>query len=219
MRSASRGAPAACWRPATKKTPSRCSRQAFKSTIESGPSRVAMPRFSDDPNAPRYLLPGEEHVQEIVHEISRKTMDFCRVVGGSSRKTMAFAGSGSLLSEQGLTEAQTLIDLITECREPPTKPTTPRALTVAAQRRSLRSPVATGNRPKGSIGWRSSLVEDDTIKRSWWFNLADIEQRLDDEGQRQIALRAAADPAGDDIARRGHGHTASRRPPLRHFRG
>ena len=35
------------------------------------------------------------------------------------------------------------------------------------------------------------LIEDETIKRSWWFNLADIELRLDDESQRQTALRAA----------------------------
>ena len=35
------------------------------------------------------------------------------------------------------------------------------------------------------------LIDDETIKRSWWFNLADIELRLDDESQRQAALRAA----------------------------
>ena len=47
------------------------------------------------------------------------------------------------------------------------------------------------------------LIDDDTIKRSWWFNLADIAFRLDDENQRQAALRAAlAVAASDDITRR-----------------
>ena len=46
------------------------------------------------------------------------------------------------------------------------------------------------------------LIDDDTIKRSWWFNLADIELRLDDESQRQTALRAAlAVSPSDDISR------------------
>jgi hypothetical protein len=46
-------------------------------------------------------------------------------------------------------------------------------------------------------------IDDDTVKRSWWFNLADIAFRLDDERQRQAALRAAvAVASSDDITRR-----------------
>ena len=47
------------------------------------------------------------------------------------------------------------------------------------------------------------LVDDDTIRRSWWFNLADIAFRLEDEGQRRTALSAAlAVQTSDDISRR-----------------
>ena len=47
------------------------------------------------------------------------------------------------------------------------------------------------------------LIDDETIKRSCWFNLADIAFRLDDEAQRQAALRAAlAVATSDDITRR-----------------
>ncbi len=45
-------------------------------------------------------------------------------------------------------------------------------------------------------------IEDGTIKRSWWFNLADIAIHLDDEGQRRDALREAlAVATSDDITR------------------
>ena len=45
-------------------------------------------------------------------------------------------------------------------------------------------------------------VDNDLVRRSWWFNLADIAQQFD-EGQRQTALRAAlAVASSDDITRR-----------------
>ena len=48
-----------------------------------------------------------------------------------------------------------------------------------------------------------SLMADDKIKRSWWFNLADVANRLNDENQRRIALDnvlAAVDV--DEVSRR-----------------
>ncbi len=46
-------------------------------------------------------------------------------------------------------------------------------------------------------------IDDDTIRRSWWFNLADIALRLEDDGQRQTALKAAlAVQTSDAISRR-----------------
>ena len=123
------------------------------------------------------------------------------MVAGSSPSAMAFVAAARLLREQGLSEAQSLIDRITELREPPETVTAARALTLAARREAcaLQSDWKQAER---QYRLAIELCEDETIKRSWWFNLADIEQRLDDEGQRQIALRAAAVPAGDDIARR-----------------
>lgn len=47
------------------------------------------------------------------------------------------------------------------------------------------------------------LADHDLVRRSWWFNLSDIARRLDDETQRQSALRAAVAVATtDDITRR-----------------
>ena len=59
-RSASRGAPAGSWRPATKKTLSEMYTTALSVAIENGPARAAPPHYNNDPQAPRYLLPGEE---------------------------------------------------------------------------------------------------------------------------------------------------------------
>ena len=33
------------------------------------------------------------------------------------------------------------------------------------------------------------LVDNDLVRRSWWFNLADVAQRLNDGVQQQVAIR------------------------------
>ena len=46
-------------------------------------------------------------------------------------------------------------------------------------------------------------IEDDTIKRSWWFNLAHVAVQLNDDTQRKAALQAALETFyTDDISRR-----------------
>ena len=68
--------------------------------------------------------------------------------------------------------------------------------------RILRTEVAV-ERGRADYRLAIELVDDEKIKRSWWFNLADIELQLQDETQWQSALRAAlaASPA-DEISRR-----------------
>ena len=59
--------------------------------------------------------------------------------------------------------------------------------------------------PEAAEQYRQAIdrVDNDLIRRSWWFNLADIAQRLNDEPQRQAAIRAAlAVHSSDDITRR-----------------
>ena len=175
---------------------------AFKLTIESGPARLAMPRYHNNPQAPRFLLPGEMSVREIVHDLlSKHAWTFDEWSPALPQKRHGFRGSGSLITRAGSLRSESLIDRITELREPPETVTAARALTLAAHAEAcaLQSDWKQAER---QYRLAIELCEDETIKRSWWFNLADIEQRLDDEGQRQIALRAAAVPAGDDIARR-----------------
>ncbi len=47
------------------------------------------------------------------------------------------------------------------------------------------------------------LADPGLVKRSWWFNLADVASRIDDPDGREAALKAAmATAPGDDISRR-----------------
>ena len=77
-----------------------------------------------------------------------------------------------------------------------------------------RSPPARGagrgaaccgrNRKEAAEQYRQAieLVDNDLVRRSWWFNLADIAQRLNDEAQQQAAIRAAlAVHSSDEITR------------------
>ena len=165
--------------------------------------RAALARFSDDPSVPRYLLPGEERVRDIVRELaSRNEWTFPEWSAALPDSAMVRLAAARLLREQGRSEAEALLDLVLDERRTAAAPGTVGPLTLAARAEAfaLRS------------RWREAeqqyrqaieLIDDDTIKRSWWFNLADIAFRLDDENQRQTALRAAlAVAASDDITRR-----------------
>jgi tetratricopeptide (TPR) repeat protein len=171
--------------------------------IERGPARAALPRYNNDPQAPRYLLPGEECARDIVFElISKRAWTFDEWSAALPSNNIVFVAAARVLREQGLSEANVLLDRVLDFRQPLEAVRAASALTLAARAEAwaLKS------------GWKEAeehyreaieLCDDETIKRSWWFNLADIEQRLDDEGQRQLALRAAMTfPSGDDIARR-----------------
>ncbi len=183
------------------------------------PFRGAIPRFSDDPNVPRYLLPGEERVREIVRELlSRNEWAFREWSAALPKSSASLAGGRS--ATQGARQGRGGL---------------------AARPRDGRSSAARGGQtrrahwpwrrgPKPSRSSRAGktpskqyrraieLIDDETIKRSWWFNLADIELRLDDESQRQTALRAAlAVSTSDDISRRATEIQRANnvRPPVR----
>jgi hypothetical protein len=166
------------------------------------PSRIATPLFCDDPNVPRYLLPGEERVHDIVREIlANDEWTFREWSAVLPRNPECMLAAARLMKSRGKSEADTLLDLILADRQPREAGmmTTPLARAARAEALALKA------------RWRESeeeyrlaieAVDDDMIRRSWWFNLADIERQLDDETQRQTALRAALADARDDISRR-----------------
>jgi hypothetical protein len=166
-------------------------------------SHSGIPRFNDDPGVPRYLLPGEENVREILRELlSRNEWTFHEWSEILPRDTTVPLAAARLLREQGRSEAEALLDLVLVERGSPEmkSATSPVLIAASAEACAMRS------------RWREALtqyrqaidlMQDDTIKRAWWFNLADVASRLDDEGQQQLALRAAlAVTASDEISRR-----------------
>lgn len=167
------------------------------------PFRGAIPRFSDDPNVPRFLLPGEERVRTIVRELLSLNewayRDWSAVLPKRPASSLAAA---RLLKEQRNDEADSLLDVLMEGPQPIEGAKRASALALAARAEAFAL----------KLRWKDSeqayrraieLIDDETIKRSWWFNLADVELRLDDESQRQTALRAAlAVSIPDEISRR-----------------
>ena len=95
-----------------------------------------------------------------------------------------------------------MVDLILKERAVPLAPgqTPPVTLAALAEAFALRSRFTEARQLYRQA---IDLIDDPTIQRSWWFNLADIADRADDETERQAALRSASAVAfSDDITRR-----------------
>jgi hypothetical protein len=174
---------------------------ALEVAIPAATLRTGVPRFSDDPGAPRYLLPGEERVREIVRELlAGGEWPFNEWSAIIPRSAIASLAAARLLRERGGAEAATLLDAMLQ--EPQTSAATGRADALTLAARAEACALVSRWREAGEL-YRQAIesVDDETVKRSWWFNLADIAFRLDDERQRQAALRAAV-AVSDDITRR-----------------
>ena len=183
------------------------------------PFHGTLPQFSDDPNVSRYLLPGEERVRAVVRElISRNDWAFREWSAVLPKSPTSSLAAARLLKEQSKGgEADVLLDLLMEGQEPREQAKRASALDMAARAEAF----ALKSRWKDSEqAYRRAieLIDDDTIKRSWWFNLADVELRLDDDSQRQTALRAAVAVSNpDEISRRATDvqRANNMRPPIR----
>jgi tetratricopeptide (TPR) repeat protein len=180
--------------------------------------RAGVPRFSDDAGVSRYLLPGEERVQNVVREmVSKNEWTFDELSAALPRNPATFVAAARVLKKLGRAEAERLVDVVLDDRGPLEDAQGPDALGLAARAEAF----ALKSRWRESEEQYRLAIErsdDDTIKRSWWFNLADIEHQLHDESQRQVALRAALADAGDDISQRAtdmqRGNVARQRSPL-----
>jgi hypothetical protein len=164
--------------------------------------RSSIPRFSEDPAVPRYLLPGEEHIRNIVVDlVAQDTWTFREWWSMLPKKPIVLIATARLLREQGRREAEVVLEYILKESVMDGKPeqVSPIALAVKAEAFAL------------ALHWREAdqyyrqaiySTNDLTLARSWWFNLADISYRSGDEAKGETALRAAsAVTFGDDIAR------------------
>lgn len=177
--------------------------RAISVAVPEKPSRSRVPRFSEDPGVPRYLLPGEEQVRDIVRElVSQNVWTFDEWSRVLSESPIVLITTARLLRAQGRGEAETVVDLILKERAVALAPgqTPPVTLAALAEAFALRSRFTEARQLYRQA---IDLIDDPTIQRSWWFNLADIADRADDETERQAALRSASAVAfSDDITRR-----------------
>ena len=120
----------------------------------------------------------------------------------SRKRPIVLVATARLLREQGRGEADTVMDRILENKAIAGPSARPLRSHWRPGRRLL--PFARGSQKADQL-YRQAIdsIDDPTIQRSWWFNLADIAYRADDETQRQAALRSASAVAfSDDITRR-----------------
>jgi hypothetical protein len=177
--------------------------QSLRIAISSESSAATSVRFSEDPSVPRYLLPGEEPIREVVRELASskdwRAQDWLAIIPGSAVARLVAA---RLLREESPGQADALLDLVLNEQQDAESPDVLGPLTLAARAEAFA--LRARFREAGEEYRRAiERIDDDTVKRSWWFNLADIASRLDDEQGRQAALRAAlAVATSDDVSRR-----------------
>ncbi len=179
-------------------------RQALAIEARGEFSQVAPPRFNDDQGVPRYLLPGEERVRDIIRElVARNEWTAGEWLEVLPRKNLAILATARLLREQARNDvADALLDIIVNQPRPLAidGPIEPLMLAVRAEAFALRSRWQEADKAYSEA---IELLDDVTLKRAWWFNLADIALRLADDTKREAALRATLTvAASDDISRR-----------------
>ena len=107
-----------------------------------------------------------------------------------------------VLRERGDADAERAIDAVVAEADAPTEPGPGLALHLAAQAEAfaLRSQWKDAEeRYQRAV----ELMPDDSIRRSWYVNLADLDLRLNDEPKRRRALEAARGLSrNDEISRR-----------------
>jgi len=183
----------------------RVYRQALRIACRNDLTPNAEPTFNDEPSVRRYFLPGETTTRAVVRElITDAGWTFQEWSQAVPRDTVAALAAARLLREQERPEAQALLKQILEQERDH------EILTTGAERAIQTAMIAEAHALLSQ--WREAeqlyhqaidQINDLTIKRSWWFNLASVALQINDEAQRKVALEAALEaPTNDDISRR-----------------
>ncbi|MDR3620366.1 MAG: hypothetical protein P4L85_13530 [Paludisphaera borealis] len=201
----------------------RAYRRAIEIAEQAGSEHDEPLVFSTDPNTPRYLLPGEELVGAIVGElIADPSWTYREWSTAIPKGTVAALVAAKGLKEQGRSEADLALANLVEALRlegdgDGDRTASARAVdhAVAAEALTMRAAWKDAQQQyKAAIG----LMADAKVKRSWWFNLADVATHLNDEKQRRDALDAVlAAVDSDDVSRRALKVQRADRPrgPLR----
>jgi tetratricopeptide (TPR) repeat protein len=159
--------------------------------------------FNDDPTVQRYFLPGEESVRMVIKELindSAGSFDKWReAVTDSNVATLAMA---RILQEMGHSEAQKVLEEILKDVEQRDLASGKKAIrrAVCAEAYAL---LSEWNKAIEQYRLAIDQIDNTTIKRSWWFNVASIATHVSDENQRTTALELVLETEQrDEISRR-----------------
>ena len=166
----------------------RLYREALRIAGRPDPTTATEPVFDEDPAVRRYLLPGEAAAAAVVRELfADRARTFPEWSEAVPPDTIARLATARLFREQGRPEAEALIaQVIEEGRgSEATAPELGIRHAAAAEAHALLSHWS-----EAEEHYRQAIdaMDDAVVKRSWWFNLASIAHRTDDDTQRQAAL-------------------------------
>jgi hypothetical protein len=171
---------------------------ALSVTIRGEEYYCAVPGFSKDPSAPRFLLPQEEQVRNIIVDlVSQDAWTFHEWSSALPENPIVLITTARLLRELGRNEAQTVLAHLINSKLIVNSSENASAIILAARAEAFAL----------QSHWREAdrlyrlaidLIDDPIIARSWWFNLADISYRSNNELERQAALKASLAVAVSD---------------------
>jgi hypothetical protein len=180
----------------------RAYRHALEVAVRAEPPRDAPLAYSEDPGVPRYLLPGEALAAAVVADLaaddSWSYRDWAEAVPETGVSALAAA---RVLRKLGRPEADAILRRIVEHPDADAGPRDRAVeLAVAAEAMAMRADwKAAAGRYRAAI----DQMEDSSVRRSWWFNLADVAMHARDEDQRRAALdEALASAPSDEVGRR-----------------
>jgi hypothetical protein len=183
----------------------RVYREALNIACRPDLSPASDPVFSDDTTVRRYLLPGEAVAATILRELiadgSWTFQEWSEAVTGSAVAPLAAA---RIFRAKGKPEAQPLLEqIVEEANKSGGLETDPERAIRHAAAAEAHALLAQWKEAEQQYRHAIEQIDELTIKRSWWFNLASIATHLDDETQRKAALEAALEaPVSDEISRR-----------------
>ena len=194
--------PGGCWPPATRKPLCACMAGRSRSPCRRTRSARAYRGSATTRPFPAICCPVRTRSATSCARSSPVTSGVCRIGPACSRRTRLFTWLPRILREQSRGEADAMLELVLGKSPARAASDLAQAMTTAARAEALalRSEWRDADRLYREA---IELAGDETIRRSWWFNLADIALRLEDDDKRQAALQAAmAVAASDDIRRR-----------------
>jgi hypothetical protein len=163
--------------------------------------RLADPTWIDDPQFGRYALPGEDLVSPVVRDLAEHGGPYAQWSAALPRSALVALAAVRVLHERASPDAEAAIDaLLAQAPEPLAEAALAVHRAAQAEAFALRKKW---HEAEDAYREAIDLMPDGPFRRSWYVNLADIEQRLGDETRRREALEAArgADANGE-IARR-----------------
>lgn len=189
--------------------------RALAMAAEPDLDRAGAPVYLDEAQPKRYALPTEERLAAVIRDMAGASAWGYRDWSAALPKEgVALLAAARVLREAGSADAHAALDVALEAAgtlspaitgaevviDPPADPREALRLAAAATALSMKQKWQ-----EARDAYRQAIdrMPSDRVRRSWWFNVADLELRMNDESERRLALESAknADPK-DEITLR-----------------